>query len=628
MHSSLGHGMALLACLIGIAPAAAQTSKPQAPLFITAQSDVIIPFTVRATDAQGRPPALVRIYVSLDQGQGWQLYQEVKPAEKAFRFRAKRDAEFWFATQTVNADGSGDRGDQRAVQLRLIVDTTKPQLQIVPKVDSSGKVSVHWAATDPFLTANTVRLEWQATGGDGWQELIADKPLSTRGQLSAQASFLPPAGTTQLILRGEAADTAGNKVIVSQQFSVQAAGEDGDRKLVPAAPNSGALAQRWTPEQNDPFTRQPQGADPAAPRMQPNTALANVGTQNTLPPPREDGGDFRESPQLVRNPYSPTAGTPARPANTGELLPPPNNDSANNDSANSDAQNSPFDRPFDSQGTPSFNAPANERPTPSELPQPETIRPEVARPDPVIRPEPIDSTPITPRRVEPVSPTTGMRPRMTNTKRFSLDYDVETIGPEGVADVELWGTADQGRTWMKWGSDPDRVTPFEVEVSNEAIYGFRIVIVGRNGLASNTPQAGDAADIWIGVDLAKPRARLTGATMAGGDQAGKLEIRWDANDDHFGSRPITLAVSDRAAGPFTPIAAGLPNTGNYFWEFDPRIRRQLFIRLEAQDEAGNLSVDQLTDPILIEGLAPRGRIRDLAPQTNSPPQAFRSPLFR
>ncbi len=628
MRSSHVRGIALLACLFGMSPAAAQSdpfarspggspvAKSQAPIFITAQSDVIIPFTVRATDAQGRPPALVRIYVSLDQGQGWQLYQEVKPAEKSFRFRAKRDAEFWFATQTVNADGSGDRGDQRNVQLKLVVDTTKPQLQIVPKVESSGKVSVLWAAADPYLAPGSVRLEWQAVGGDGWQELLAEKPLQSRGQLSAQARFLPPAGTTQLIIRGEAADTAGNKVIVSQQFSVQSAGDESDPKLVPAAPNSGALAQRWTPEQNDPFTRPPRGADPAAPRMRPNTALADVGRQNTLPPPREEIGESPETPQLVRNPFSATAGTPARPANTGELLPPPNNASSN------DAANSPFNRPFDSQPEPTFNAPANERPQPSELPQPEAIRSDAAR-----RPEPIDSAP--PRRVESVSPPTGIRPRMTSTKRFSLDYDVESIGPEGVADVELWGTADQGRTWMKWGSDPDRLTPFEVEVSNETTYGFRIVIVGRNGLASNTPQAGDAADIWVGVDLAKPRARLTGATIAAGEQAGKLEIRWDAHDEHFGSRPITLSVSDRAAGPFTPIAAGLPNTGSYYWEFDPRIRRQFFLRLEAQDEAGNLSVDQLTDPILIEGLAPRGRIRDLAPQQpTAPPQAFRSPLFR
>ncbi len=133
-----------------------------------------------------------------------------------------------------------------------------------------------------------------------------------------------------------------------------------------------------------------------------------------------------------------TAGTPARPANTGELLPPPNNNSNSINSSNNDAANTPFNRPFDSQDAPSFYAPANERPAPSDQPPPETIRP-----DAVMRPEPINSAPIAPpRRVESVSSPTGMRPRMTNTKRFSLDYDVASIGPEGVADVELWGTAD------------------------------------------------------------------------------------------------------------------------------------------------------------------------------------------
>ena len=639
MQTSLIYRIALLACLLGMRSAAAQpaarnttqfepaarppTNPPvkQAPLFITAASDVIIPFKVRATDSQGRPPALVRIFVSLDQGQGWQIYQEVKPSEESFRFRAKRDAEFWFATQTVNADGSGDRGDTRAVQMRLIVDTTKPQLQIVPTVDNSGKVSLHWTATDPYLAPSTVRLEWQSSSVEGWHEIVAEKPQTTRGQVAAQASFLPPAGTTQLILRGEAADTAGNKTVVTKQFTLQPRGEEGQAALVPAAPGSGALAQRWTPEQNDPFTRPPSGADPAGPRLQPNTALANVGPQNQLPPPRESSGEFQDSPRMVRNPYSAAAGTPARPANTGELLPPPNNNGNSNQvplTSQGDLPSSEQLQPESIPTTPPYSAPRSD--TPSA--------------DQIGRPEVIDTLPLAPpRRVESVAPPTGMRPRMTASKRFSLDYDIESIGPEGVEKVELWGTIDQGRTWMQWGADPDRVSPFEVEVSNEATYGFRIVIVGRNGLASNTPQSGDAADIWVGVDLAKPRARLTGASIAGGEQAGKLEIRWDAADAHFGPRPITLSVSDRAAGPFTPIAAGLPNTGSYYWEFDPRIRRQLFLRLEAQDEAGNLSVDQLTDPILIEGLAPRGRIRDIAPQPvggapESQPQAFRAPLFR
>jgi hypothetical protein len=549
----------------------------------------------------------VRVYISLDQGRNWDLYQEAGPTDLGFRFRAKRDAEFWFATQTVNADGRGER----SVQMRLIVDTTKPRLQIVPQITESGRVQLQWSASDPFLAANSVRLEWQDPAAGTWHEITpAEKPVGSRTQFDARGTIIPPDGTTQLVLRGEAADTAGNKTVVSRQFELQAGGEEGKTALLPSPRNSGALAQRWIPEHNDPYTRQPTAADPASsPRIQPNQALARVGPSNSLPPPASDARESESPPQIVRNPYSPTAGTPARSANSGELLPPPTSTNRND---------------FPSNEFPSISGPQNEYQPPREAPRVEELT----------RPEVIESEPITPpRRVEPVAPPQGNRPRMTASKRFSLDYDVESIGPEGVAEVELWGTADQGRTWQKWGTDPDRVTPFEVEVANESIYGFRIVIVGKNGLASNTPQAGDAADIWVGVDLAKPRARLTGATIAAGEQAGKLEIRWEADDEHFGNRPITLSVSDRAAGPFTPIAAGLPNTGRYFWEFDPRIRRQLFIRLEAQDEAGNLTVGHLTDPILIEGLAPKGRIRDLAPAPvdsapTTPPQAFRSPLFR
>jgi hypothetical protein len=217
---------------------------------------------------------------------------------------------------------------------------------------------------------------------------------------------------------------------------------------------------------------------------------------------------------------------------------------------------------------------------------------------------------------------------LTNSRRFSLDYDVEAVGPEGVAEVELWGTIDSGSTWVKWGADPDRASPFDVEVNGEAIYGFRIVIVGKSGLATSSPQPGDAADIWVGIDSTRPAAHLTGAAYGQGEAAGKLDIRWDANDANLGPRPITLAISDRPDGPFAPIAAGLPNTGQYFWEFDPRSPRQIYLRLEVRDEAGNIAIDQLTEPIKVEGLEPKGRIRGFNPAVESPRGAFRSPLFR
>jgi hypothetical protein len=194
-------------------------------------------------------------------------------------------------------------------------------------------------------------------------------------------------------------------------------------------------------------------------------------------------------------------------------------------------------------------------------------------------------------------------------------------------DVELWGTSDGGRTWVKWGSDPDKQSPFDVEVNGEAVYGFRVVIVGMSGLASNAPHSGDAADIWIGTDLTRPTARIVSAAYGQGEMAGKLDIRWEAHDPNLPSRPITLAIGDRPEGPFTPIAAGLPNSGQYLWEYDPRSPRLIYLRLEVRDEAGNLAIDQLTEPIRIEGLQPKGRIRGFLP-SYVPSGTRPKPLYR
>ena len=44
---------------------------------------------------------------------------------------------------------------------------------------------------------------------------------------------------------------------------------------------------------------------------------------------------------------------------------------------------------------------------------------------------------------------------MTNSRQFSLDYEVEALGPAAVEKVELWTTADGGRTWNRSQTDDD-----------------------------------------------------------------------------------------------------------------------------------------------------------------------------
>ena len=64
---------------------------------------------------------------------------------------------------------------------------------------------------------------------------------------------------------------------------------------------------------------------------------------------------------------------------------------------------------------------------------------------------------------------TGEQARMTSLRRFQLEYEVESVGPAGVAEVELWATTNGARSWTRWGTDADHQSPFDVEVEEEGV---------------------------------------------------------------------------------------------------------------------------------------------------------------
>ena len=207
-----------------------------------------------------------------------------------------------------------------------------------------------------------------------------------------------------------------------------------------------------------------------------------------------------------------------------------------------------------------------------------------------------------------------MEPIYTNRLRFGLEYDVNTVGAGGVSEVELWATRDGGASWSRWGADPDRRSPFEVEVDGEGVFGFRIVVMSRGGLASRPPQPGDEADQWVVVDATEPRVVLRGAGYGSEERVGQLEITWEASDANLTEKSVTLYYSDREDGPWTRIVGDLANQGAYFWRVDSRIPPRIFIKVEVRDGAGNLSADQTREAIRVEGLVPSGKIRRIIPR--------------
>ena len=168
----------------------------------------------------------------------------------------------------------------------------------------------------------------------------------------------------------------------------------------------------------------------------------------------------------------------------------------------------------------------------------------------------------------------GQRPRMVGSRTFELEYELESVGASGVGKIELWGTLDGGRTWSVYGVDADNHSPLPVRVEYEGIYGFRIVVQSGSGLGGQPPTAGDTADVWIGVDLAKPVARITAAEVS--DDGAELVITWEAGDDVLDVRPVSLEF---AADPTRPVDSHRLGTGE---------QRQLYLAHRRPRAAGDL----------------------------------------
>ncbi|MEM6366265.1 MAG: hypothetical protein AAF745_17690, partial [Planctomycetota bacterium] len=204
--------------------------------------------------------------------------------------------------------------------------------------------------------------------------------------------------------------------------------------------------------------------------------------------------------------------------------------------------------------------------------------------------------------------------RFSNSNRFSLEYELEAVASSGVQSVELYGSLDAGRTWKRWGADPDVSSPFDIETKGEGVFAYRIVVLGNNGLASPRPLSGDNPDIAVIVDQTLPKIRITSARYGEGDRTGSLVIRYECSDENLMTRPVSIAFSDSLDGPWTTIASGLRNDGLYVWPADPKLPPQIFLRVDATDQAGNQGSYLLEQPIATGGLAPRAKILGFRPR--------------
>lgn len=612
--------LAMAACLLSGSLSAttlhAQTGKPAKSSSLpkavaTNQKSFFIPVAVDRKQA-GHDPVEVQLLVSADQGKTWSTYARQAADSKGFQFQGRDDGEYWFASRTVDAQGRA-KPSEVEVELRIAIDSTPPKIDLDAAVDAKGNVNAAWRVTDSTAAMELVKIDYQS--GDSlkptWQavQLETGDQQITSGLLTGAKSFTPRTTSRAVDLRIVVRDQAGNIAADTKRVFLPRESRAMVSKLPEWPPRAATTpAPTKSVGSTDPFTAR-QFEDGGV--LNPNTKSAAPTATPAIEPAAEQPQNSGPSPQdrvaakpqvLASNPLPRETSTVSPPVRDRVVAQPSSTGSSNpliwpqDNEVRPPAEQAPI-TPI----TPSEIGPAPTNPTTTDGPPPSTVGDSSAG---------------------------NIKPQLTSSKSFALEYDLDSVGPAGVRAVELWVTTDNGETWQKWGEDEDKKSPFDIQVESERNFGFRMVIVSNNGLAGRAPEPGDAADVQVEVDSTIPTARLLQAGYGVAEHSGQLDIRWEAEDLHLGQRPVTISFSESPDGPFSILAAGLPNDGQYYWTIDPRTPRKLYLRLEVRDEAGNVAVDQTLEPISLEGLSPRGRIRAVVPPGGEPRGAFRAPLFR
>lgn len=585
---------------VSIGQVAPSRNDPALPKAYLRQPAFVIPFQV---DPVVESPIEVQLYVSVDGGENWRLAGREVPNAERFAYRSDSDGIFWFASKTISRQSPSPQTTNLTPELLVVVDTTQPQFDVQVTSPRAGQIQATWSAFDPNLDPSTLQLEFRLNSDSAWQPVGIDVPESSveQNRYQGRVSWAVPIAGAVIHTRAAIRDYSGNLTAVNRRIAL--------------TPNRQQTAQTTAAT-----TQPPQNSQPAN-RFTPG-GLTN---QNS-------GEVWQADNHAVRGSSKPLSNQFTRPNSSGQS-------SQRNFAFGGSVPQDPFQRQqmFQNASLPQAGSKRPQRPSlnsrsdPQHDPNVNSFTPQQL--DPLV-PQQIDALPQSNPALllgqsdsgnmdtnqtassQPPSPSDtktddNVRPVYGKFRRFQLDYGVEALGSGSIDEAQLWMTSDGGRTWNMWGKDPDRQSPVDVEVTEDGLYGFRVVIVSDNGLSGPRPNSGEPADIWVAVDSRAPLVRFIGTANGQGIQTGQLVIRWQAEDAHLPPRPIKLSYAATSQGPWHVIAKDLANTGEYTWRPGPAIPKKVFLRVVVRDEAGNENQAMNVTAVDLTGLAPRGRIRSV-----------------
>ena len=196
----------LLICLLsaGFVWLEARAQEPSAGVIFFQRRQFNIPFK---NDPNNLNIKQVRLYVSTDQGRNWVLSGSAAPDARQFFFSSPSDGYFCFSVQTVDAQGKlfPSSLDELRPDLKVIVDTVLPVVQVQGLAPRGNEVGVSWTVKDDTLDTalpDSVRVEYRLIGAINWTPIAVP--------LGGNQVYWDPRTNASVEVRVQARDRAGN----------------------------------------------------------------------------------------------------------------------------------------------------------------------------------------------------------------------------------------------------------------------------------------------------------------------------------------------------------------------------------------------------------------------------------
>ncbi|MFH1304670.1 MAG: hypothetical protein ABIK07_26760, partial [Planctomycetota bacterium] len=454
------------------------------------------------------------------------------------------DGEYWFSVRTLDSNNQlHPSGQVFEPGLRVVIDTTPPQLDLDLRQVSPGKVQLIWNAEDQYLDPTKLVLEYAQNGSQDWQRVI----VAPHGK--GQTTWSISQGGV-VSVRGVIKDLADNTGSSQKQI-----------RVVASASRTVPKAKQDLPDFNQPIA------------------------QGSLP----DNQLTRTEPETLA-PYS-DAGKSQQPGSFENQTP---------------LANQQLPSVFPQKGG------LNQLPQ-TQQPIQDQVKGHYVADDPEKRPHYAKNRyPVSEQNWAPE------RKQVLNGTQFQIGFQVDEVGPSGIGAVELYITEDNGQKWYKYGEDPDKKSPFHVEVPHDGIYGFALRVRSGVGLADALPKSGEKPDVVIVVDRTAPAIKLNPVTQGQGGEANKVTISWAMSDQNPAEKPIAINFSTQPTGPWEPIVDWQENIGRFTWSVGPGNPSKFYLQVVARDAAGNISQEVTTEPIILDLTKPSGRIVDVEVMGKSP----------